>query len=458
VTPQGPRPPGEGPDPFGAPDDDGHRDEIGDGTDGTSPGTSAGADQRGWLDPDDRLWRHPSEVWPSPGTVPSVEGPAGTSGELATRRLRRRRRTATVLVGSGAAAAVAVGVLLLIVASGGSNPITTASSVPPATLTVVTGCCRVMPTVERDARGAMISLRVSTANGVGQACGVVVAGDGLVATTLDAVAGARSITAVTPGGARLPASVIATDQASDVALVRVPARLPMARFADAWDEAGHRAIVMAVATGANRGGFGSTMTMWSAGTIRSADTTVSGGAAVGMAGIEAAAGSRPAMPGEALLDPAGRVLGIFDSTGSSAHGASKVFLPAQLVVGVAESLALSGRVDHGWLDIEGADYPATSITTTSTSTGERATPDQQATTDGASSSSGALVEAVEQGGASAGVLRPGEVIRSIDGQPVRSMAELRDRLYVLPPGARVLLGVWSGRSTRSVAVDLSGSP
>lgn len=441
------------------PDDDDHRDETGDGADGVSrgtfPGTSPGTDQRGWLHPDDRLWRHPSEVWPPPAG--SGEDPARASRQLGTRRLHRRR-AATVLVGSGAVSAVAVGVLLLIVASGGSNPLTTAGPVQSAALTVVTGCCRVMPTVERDARDAMVPLRVSTASGVGQACGVVVAGDGLVATTLDAVAGARSITAVTPGGMQLPASVVATDQASDVALVRVPTRLPVARFADAWSETGQRAIVMAVTVGANRGGSGSTVTMWSASTVRSADITVSSGAAVGMAGIEAAAGSRPAIAGEALLDPAGRVLGIFDRTGTTAHGAGKIFLPAQLVVGVADSLALSGRVDHGWLDIEGGDYPATSITTTSTSTGEHAAPDRQATADGESSSGGAMVVAVEQGGASAGVLRPGEVILGIDGRPVRSMAELRDRLYVLPPGARVLLDVWSGGSTRSVAVDLSGSP
>lgn len=367
-----------------------------------------------------------------------------------------------MLVGSGAAAAVAVGILLLVVASGGSGPLTTATgSMPSTALTVVTGCCRVLPAVERDARDAMVSLHVSTASGVTQDCGVVVAEGGLVATTFDAVARARSITAVTPAGTLLPVSVLATDQASDVALLRVPAELPVARFADdAWDETGRRAIVMAVATSASANAFGSTVTMWARGTIRSVDTTVSRGAAVGMAGIEAASGSRPAMTGEALLDPAGRVLGILDSTGSgSARTDSKVFLPAQLVVGVADSLAVSGRVDHGWLDIEGADVPTTPIATTSTSvTDVRATPDRQDSVGAEGSGGGAVVEAVEPDGASAGLLRPGEVIRSIDGQPVQSMAELRDLLYVLPPGARVVLGVWTGRSTTSVAVDLSGSP
>jgi len=38
------------------------------------------------------------------------------------------------------------------------------------------------------------------------------------------------------------------------------------------------------------------------------------------------------------------------------------------------------------------------------------------------------------------------------------MAELRSRLYVLPPGTRVELRVFRGGSTTTVAVDLAASP
>ena len=76
-----------------------------------------------------------------------------------------------------------------------------------------------------------MSLQVTTAHGNVQKCGIVVAGGGLVATTLDAVAGARSITAVTAAGRRLRAVLVAGDPSSDVAVVRVDGRLPAARFA-----------------------------------------------------------------------------------------------------------------------------------------------------------------------------------------------------------------------------------
>ena len=473
MTPQGPRPPGGGPaDPDGVPDEgdgevpQGRRAE--DGLDATAPGTG----QRGWLDPEDRLWRHPSEFRLPHGTAPGGGPPGGgppggdrygmvPPGGLALPGApRRHQRVATALVGTGAAAAV-VALGILVGASGGPGQLAATSGTSLSTsVTVVTGCCSVVPAAERGARDAMVSLEVDTGRGVDHVCGVVVGPGGLVATTLDALADARAVTAITATGARLPASVVAGDPTSDIALVRVPEDLPVARFSDdAASVAGRRAIVMAAASTLGPGTGVSTLTMWTAGTIRSVGATVSRGPAVGMAGIETATGSRPAMAGEVLLDPAGAVLGILDTSGTAAGArGGKVFLPAQLVVGVAEALATAGYVDHGWLDIEGADAPARPITTTSTSTadGGRGPSARQAAAGG--TGGGAEIEAVEPGGASAGALRPGEVIRSIDGEPVRSMAELRERLYVLPPGDRVVLGITSGASSRSVAVDLSASP
>jgi S1-C subfamily serine protease len=350
---------------------------------------------------------------------------------------------------------VTAGILLLLAASSGGPGAVSPGSSSATSLTVVTGCCRVLPAMERSARDAMVSLRISTASGVSRGCGVVVENGGLVLTTFDAVAGARALSAVTAAGTRLPASVVATDQASDVALVKVPAELTVARFDDGPD-AGHRAVVMAVSADGSRDSDQSTVTMWTTGTIRSVDATVSQGAAIGMAGIDVATGTRSAIAGEALLDPTGRVLGILDA--ADGGGKDKLFLPAQLVVDVAHVLAVSGRVDHGWLGIQGGDAPGPAITTTTSVTNVHPTPTRQAETGERRPGDGALVEAVEPNGASVGLLRPGDVIHSIDGQPVRTMAELRDRLYVLPPGAWVVLGVSYRGSTRSVAVNLASSP
>lgn len=466
MTPQGPHPFGGGPD-----DPDGGGGEDRAPSEPPDDGTEVGPDDealKGWLPPDDRLWRHPSEA-PTAPTAPAVAGVGRGRGAGSVHPAavpvgagrHRRRNVATALVGSGAAAAVVVGILLLLAAGSGpgpGQPATTGSSAPTA-LTEVTGCCKAVPVAAQGAQRALVSLQVATDHGVTQDCGVAVAAGGLVATTLDAVADARSVTALTASGRREPATVVATDRSSDVALVRVSTGLPVARFADDTAvTAGRPAIVMAMAARSGQGA--STTTMWADGTIRSVGTAVTRGTASGMAGIDATARSMPTMAGEILLEPDGRVLGILDTTGSpSGDRGSKVFLPAQLVVGVARTLAASGRVEHGWLGVEGHDAPTGSPPTTTSSTASSSSAPASTTVATVGRvTGGAEIVKVDPDGASANVLRPGDVILGVDGAPVRSMAELRSRLYVLGPGTQVELVISRGGIAMTVAVDLSTSP
>jgi S1-C subfamily serine protease len=458
VTPQGPHPFGGGPD-----DPDGGEDQGGALGETPDDGAEDELDEttlKGWLPPDDRLWRHPSEVLATPSVAEGGRGlEKGSAYPVAVpvgSQPHRRRNIATALVGTGVAAAVVVVGILLLVSIGPSSragqSATGSGSSTATTVTEVTGCCRAVPAAAQSAQSAMMALQVSTGHGVTQSCGVTVAPGGLVATTLDAVAGARSVTATTAGGRREPARIVATDRSSDIALVRVGGDPPVAQFADdASVTAGQPAMVMGVVT---RPGHGTqTTTMWSDDTVRSVGAAVVGGDASGMAGIDAAARSIPAMAGEILLKPDGRVIGILDSTGSPR---GYVFLPTQLVVGVADDLALSGRVRHGWLDVEGGNAPPGSYTSTGPSTtGVSSTTGSTAT---GQASGGALVVKVEPNGASSDVLRAGDVIFAVNSVPVRSMAELRSRLYVLGPGTQVQLGISREGTTMTVAVDLSASP
>ena len=259
---------------------------------------------------------------------------------------------------------------------------------------------------------------------------------GLVAPTAATVRGARSITAVTAAGTHETATVVATDRASDLALLRVSTDLPVAPFTDdASTAAGRPVLVVAVAPRPKR-----PATMWSTGTVAATGATVTGGGATGMAAIDARAPGAPAVAGALLLDASGRVLGILDQGGRSAVRAA-VFLPASLVLGVTAELAASGRVQHGWLGVRGHDAPGApgaSTTTTAAVLG----------------GGGALVASVDPKGVAAGMLKPGDVIVSANGAPVRTMAELRNRLYVLGPGSPVRLGLWRGGRQLAVAVDL----
>lgn len=459
MIPRGPRP-WEGGSDDPDPDEEAGSAEHGAFTPG--PDEPAGKDDpgiRGWVPPDARLWRHPSELHAASAPGAGADGWLGFQlGGPTDLSDRRRHSLATALIATGAAAAVVAGVLLLLAAGSVGGPRTaTSGSGPTPTLAEATGCCRYVPAAARSALEAMVSLQVTRGSRVDQECGVAVASGGLVATTLDAVAGARSILVVTAGGRRERAVLVATDPDSDVALLRVAGRLSTTRFADRLTTGEQSALVLAMAVmPPSRAASGGATMMWAASTVRSVGADITRGDASGMAGIEAAAPSMPTMGGEMLVQTDGRVVGILDGAASSPT--VKVFLPAAFVVGVARTLATSGRVRHGWLDVVGKDSGSeVPLGTGPSATGDR---DRASTTTNVArhDAAGVLVVKVEPDGAAASVLRPGDVIVSVDDAPLRSMAELRTFLYLMKPGTRVDLGILREGVPMSVAVDLSASP
>ena len=64
---------------------------------------------------------------------------------------------------------------------------------------------------------------------------------------------------------------------------------------------------------------------------------------------------------------------------------------------------------------------------------------------------------VQSGGPASGVLQVGQLIVAVDSTPVRTMAELRARLYVLPPGTPVTLSVQQPAGTKVVDITLGTS-
>ena len=130
--------------------------------------------------------------------------------------------------------------------------------------------------------------------------------------------------------------------------------------------------------------------------------------------------------GDPLLNSTGDVIGILYTSGGT-----PTFLPTQLVLGVSDDLRSTGRVSHGWLGVKGTNAPA---------------------------AGGAEVGSVMAGSPAVGRLSPGEVIVGVESIPVRTMAELRARLYVLPPATTVALSVLDDGVTRVLDVTLSASP
>jgi S1-C subfamily serine protease len=165
------------------------------------------------------------------------------------------------------------------------------------------------------------------------------------------------------------------------------------------------------------------------GSVTTVGTAIADGPAGGMPAITSSPATASLDAGDPLLNSSGAVVGILydPDPGTSSPDA---FLPSDLVVGVADDLRSSNRVVHGWLGVSGTDAP---------------------------NGSGARVESVEATGPAAGRLQAGQVIVAVNALPVRTMAELRARLYVLAPGASIALSVQQASGTKIVDVTLSGS-
>jgi serine protease Do len=386
-------------------------EEGADRDDSASASSGSDAFSRGWIDPDDRLWRHPSEV-------------AARSVRAADTRLGTRHPRAVVLIGAAATlAAVAWAVILLSPPSSRPASLPASDNTADATLTTSAVKIDAVPPVAEPASRSLVQLRAETSHGTISLVGVAVAEGGLVATTADRLAGLRSIDMVGADGRRMRAQLVAVDSASDVALVSVPVDLPVAPFADD----------ASLATGS----ADMTLSMASVdadtlalrcldGAVTAVGSEIGSGWAKGMPAITSSVPAAQQEPGDPLLNPKGSVVGILYGSGTSS-----TFLPTQLVLGVADDLRSTGKVEHGWLGVKGAT---------------------------ASASGGARVAALMTGSPATGVLEPGDVVMAINSMPVRSMADLRARLYVLPPHSTVGLSVVEGSDTRAVDVTLSASP
>lgn len=366
---------------------------------------------RGWVPPEARSWRHPSELHA-----------AAFAAVFTLPRHRWRRRTA--VVGAAALAAVVAGTLLLV--RTGTSPSSTELDSMPVGTAAVTACCRLSPAVARGVEEMVVSIQRAGRHPVAIGCGVVV-GTGLVATTTAALADARHVRVLAATGKALLATVVAVDAPSGIALLRLSAQLVPAHGISAPAATlGPGSDAMAVALRSTRQAA-RPVPWWTSGRVVSVSAPVGNGDAKGIAAIALSGRSGPTMPGEALLDSAGHVEGIL----VSARDGRRDFLPMTLVVGVANELETLGQVRHGWLGVTDTTVPGRP---------------------------GAVVVWVDPKGAAAGKLTGGDEIVRVDGSAVSSSTTLRSMLYDMAPGTAVRLEALRGTRLVRTTVLLAGAP
>jgi S1-C subfamily serine protease len=260
-------------------------------------------------------------------------------------------------------------------------------------------------------------LNVSTGSGF------VLDGDGRLVTNAHIVSGVTDIQVTFPDGQIVPAEVIGKDEETDLAVLRVAADQVDLRPLELGDSGSLRPGDRVVAVG-NPSGLQAT-----AGTGRISGTgrrvEVAGGYMVGGL-LETDAVIEPATSGGPLLGSDGRVVGITSRLGDDGGYA----VPANTARDVLAQLEESHKIIRPWIGIQGRD-----------------------------GANGVEVIDVHAGGpAENAAVRPGDIVESVDGVPVRTFAGLLGEVGRRSVGDTVELMVSRSGSRGEIQVRLEERP
>jgi Do/DeqQ family serine protease len=270
--------------------------------------------------------------------------------------------------------------------------------------------------------------------------GVIVDPSGLVVTNVHVIEGADEVKVALADKREFEATIVLKDKRSDLAVLRIKdahERFPTLDFANS-DALEVGDVVLAVG---NPFGVGQTVTHG----IISALARTQVGVSDYQFFIQTDAAINPGNSGGALVDLAGRLVGINTAIFSRSGGSQGVgfAIPANMVrVVVASAKGGSGAVKRPWL---GAKLQA--VTT------------DIADSMGLKRPAGALVASVVQGGpAGRAGLKAGDVILTVAGQPVDDVNAFDYRFATQPLGGSAKLGVLREGHDLTMAVALQTAP
>jgi len=272
---------------------------------------------------------------------------------------------------------------------------------------------------------------------VGLGSGVIVAPEGYLLTNNHVIDGADDIEVQLADGRKAKAKVVGTDPDSDVAVLKIELdRLPVIAFGSA-DALEVGDVVLAIG---NPFGVGQTVT--------SGIVSALGRNGLGINTfenfIQTDAAINPGNSGGALVDTNGNLLGINTAIFSRTGGSLGIgfAIPATIARQVMESLVRDGMVTRGWIGVEPRDLTPEIAENLNLSIKE-----------------GVLITGVLQNGpASAGGLRPGDVVVTVANTPVANTAQLLSAVAGLKPQAEAAIGVQRGDKALQLKVTVAQRP
>jgi serine protease DegQ len=272
---------------------------------------------------------------------------------------------------------------------------------------------------------------------VGMGSGVIVSPEGILLTNNHVIAGATEIDVRLSDGREARAEVVGTDPETDLAVLRIsmdrlPAitlgRLEAVQVGD---------VVLAIGNPFNVGQ-----------TVTSGIVSALGRQGLGLSTFESFvqtdAAINPGNSGGALVDVRGHLVGINTAIFSRSGGSMGIgfAIPVDVAQQVMEGLLRDGQVTRGWIGVEPRDLTPEFAENFKLPIKE-----------------GALITGVLQDGpASKGGMRPGDVVTSVGGRAVANTAELLNRVAALKPGSEASINVQRGSQAVQVTLIVGQRP
>ena len=262
--------------------------------------------------------------------------------------------------------------------------------------------------------------------------GFIISPDGYILTNTHVIKGMTNIKVTLNDKRQYPAKLIGQDEKSDVALLKINAKdLPTVKIGNP-DEL--RSGEWVAAIGAPFG-FENSVT---SGIVSAKNRTLPDDGY--MPFIQTDVAINPGNSGGPLFNLKGQVVGINSQIYSRSGGFMGISfaIPINVAMNVADQLKATGKVERGQLGvvIQEVSYDL-------------------AKTFGLDKATGALVAKVLAGSpAERGGLKAGDIIRSVNGNEVRSSSDLPMTISSLKPNQTVKLGVWRKGQMLDVEIKL----
>ncbi len=246
--------------------------------------------------------------------------------------------------------------------------------------------------------------------------GVIVSAQGLILTNQHVIDGADEIEVALADGRKTKATLIGSDPDTDLAVLKVQIpNLPTAITFGKVESVKVGDVVLAIG---NPFGVGQTVT--------SGIVSALGRDHLGINTfenfIQTDAAINPGNSGGALVDTRGHLIGINTAIFSRSGGSMGIgfAIPVSTAKEVMESIIQNGSVIRGWIGVEPMNITSEMADTLKIK------------------KEGVLINGTLRGGPAdkAGV-KPGDVLKSIDGQAIRDITQLLNKISAIQPGNKV---------------------